>query len=155
MAIIGLLGAAAIPVYQGAVAKSRRTALAADLDEIHTAMTHYHADHGHFPSDMGGPGSFDPRTLAPLSTEGYFAGAKGFLDKIEGGMVAWYAALDFTGVDSHFILMVVPKEDPDMEAYAISLDWGAAAAAAGGGVVTYEGVYFWDGTRLLRADEIH
>jgi prepilin-type N-terminal cleavage/methylation domain-containing protein len=52
VAILALLAATAIPVYQNALDKSRRMALAADLNTLHTAFMRYYADHWKFPADV-------------------------------------------------------------------------------------------------------
>jgi prepilin-type N-terminal cleavage/methylation domain-containing protein len=150
VAIIGLLTATAIPIYQNALNKSRRMALAADLNALHTAFIRYYADHGKFPADMGGGDQLDLATLSPLSTGGYFQQVETLLNRVQGNQILNYVALDINGPDSNFILTTISAEEPDLWAYIVSLDWGG-----GLGVRGYEGVYFWDGTKLMRPDEVN
>jgi prepilin-type N-terminal cleavage/methylation domain-containing protein len=150
VAILGLLAATAIPIYQNAMNKSRRMALAADLNALHTAFMRYYADHGKFPSDMGGADSFDLTTLSPLSTGGYFEHVDTLLSRVQDNEILFYVALDVNGPDSNFVLATISLQEPDLWAYAVSLDWGGGLGAIG-----YEGVYFWDGETLMRPDEVN
>jgi prepilin-type N-terminal cleavage/methylation domain-containing protein len=149
VAIVGLLAATAIPIYQNALNKSRRMALAADLNALHTAFMRYYADHGKFPADTGGGDQLDLATLSPLSTGGYFKQVDTLLSRVEDNAILNYVALDFGGPDSNFVLTTISADEPDLYAYIVSLDWGGAL-----GITNYEGVYFWDGTRLMRPDEV-
>lgn len=149
VAIVGLLAATAIPIYQNALNKSRRMALAADLNALHTAFTRYYADHGKFPSDTGGD-KLDLATLSPLSTGGYFEQVGTLMNRLQDNQIHSYVALDISGTDSNFVLATILAEEPDLWAYIVSLDWGGALGISG-----YEGVYFWDGAKLMRPDEVN
>jgi len=149
VAILGLLTATAIPIYQNAMDKARRMALAADLAALHTAFLRYYADHGKFPSDTGGD-KLDLATLSPLSTGGYFEQVDTLLSRVKDNQILNYVAPDISGTDSNFILATISADEPDLWAYIVSLDWGG-----GLGVNGYEGVYFWDGTKLMRPDEVN
>jgi prepilin-type N-terminal cleavage/methylation domain-containing protein len=149
VAILALLAATAIPVYQNALDKSRRMALAADLSTLHAAFLRYYADHGKFPEDVG-VDKFDLTTLSRLSTGGYFEQVETLLNRVQGNQILSYVALDIGGPDSNYVLATTMAKEPDLWAYTVSLDWGG-----GLGFTSYEGVYFWDGTKLMRPDEVN
>ena len=68
VAIISLATAMAIPVYEDAIKNSHRSALQADCYQLYQSLMTYQFDNDKFPSES----EFDVKTLAPLSTEGYF-----------------------------------------------------------------------------------
>jgi prepilin-type N-terminal cleavage/methylation domain-containing protein len=146
--IVALLGAITIPVYQNAVAKSQRMALAGDLKALHTAFLRYNVDHGKFPADAG-DGALDPATLTPLSAEGYFENVTSLAGKLEDGQLEFYIGLDLRGADSDYIAAVSSSTVPGLQAYVISWDWGVVGAGL-------EGVYFVNEEGILvGVDEIN
>ena len=88
--------------------------------------------------------------MSPLSTGGYFEQVGTLMDRVQGNQIFQYLAPDISGPDSNFILATIPAEEPDLVAYIVSLDWGGGLGVSG-----YEGVYFWDGTTLMRPDEVN
>lgn len=143
LAIIGLLAATAIPVYQNAIAKAQRAALVADMSQVYSAFIRYHADHGQFPADSGA-GALDIATLAPLATSGYYAAASTLNSKLHQGHAWWYWAPDWNGPNADFILIGRSKSDPEMYVYAMHYGFD--------GFSGYEGVYVWHNGVLTRAD---
>lgn len=143
LAIIGLLAATAIPVYQNAVAKAQRAALLADMSQLYSAFVRYHADHGQFPSDAGG-GALDIATLAPLSTSGYYATPTALNAKLYQGHLWWYWAPDWNGPDADFILIGRSKQNPSLYVYAMHYGFDGWSG--------YDGVYVWENGVLTRSD---
>jgi Tfp pilus assembly protein PilE len=141
--IIGLLAAIAIPIYQNAMAKARRVALAANFTELYSAFMRYHVDFGHFPTDTGA-GSFDIPTLAPLSTSGYFPHAQTINDALQNHQAFFYWAPDWEGPDSDFIIAGRSATDPAVLVYAMHYDFGNA--------FSFDGVYLVINGVLVRAD---
>jgi prepilin-type N-terminal cleavage/methylation domain-containing protein len=131
VAIIGLLAAAAVPVYGTAMNRSRTNALAADLQTVYGAMMRYHADHGAFPAER----DFDTATLSPLTTKGYLNDGEALTSKLAGNEVLIYVAPDVAGPDQHFILVTRHAVDPSIIVVAVHTN---IIAATGGWV---DGVY--------------
>jgi len=144
--IVGLLAAIAIPIYQGAIAKAERLALAADVRELYSAFMRYHIDQGRFPADTGA-GVLNVATLSPLATAGYFSGAKALNDKLDGNQLLFYWAPDWNGPDADFIAIGRSAAQPDVLVYAMHYDIA--------GLVAYDGVYFLRGGQFVRADEAY
>ena len=107
--IVGLLSASAIPIFENAMAKSQRTALRADCGTLYRAFMTYQFDYDKFPSEA----EFDLETLDPLHSEGYFAGARAFTGKLQGGEVLIYLAPDVGGPDSQLIVVTRSASDPN------------------------------------------
>jgi prepilin-type N-terminal cleavage/methylation domain-containing protein len=143
LAIVGLLAAIAIPIYQGAIAKARHAALAADLHELYSAFMRYSIDHGRFPSDSGEDG-LDTTTLSPLSTLGYFGDVKSLEDRLTNQRILFYWAPDWNGPDADFIVIASPVDQPNVLVYA--MHYGIS------GSFGYDGVYFLIDGQLVRAD---
>lgn len=141
--IIGLLAAIAIPIYQNAMMKARRVALAGDFNELYTAFMRYHIDYGEFPADFGG-GALNTGTLAPLSTAGYFTHTTSLNSKLQTNQVIFYWAPDWNGPNADFVIMGRSAVDPTVIVYA--MHYGV------GGLVDYDGVYLLIGGNLVRAD---
>ena len=141
--IIGLLAAIAIPIYQSAMMKARRVALAGDFNELYTAFMRYHIDYGEFPADFGG-GALNTGTLAPLSTGGYFTHTTSLNSKLQTNQVNFYWAPDWNGPNADFVIMGRSAVDPTVIVYA--MHYGV------GGLVDYDGVYLLIGGNLVRAD---
>ncbi|HJQ96664.1 MAG TPA: hypothetical protein VJ826_00045 [Candidatus Polarisedimenticolaceae bacterium] len=141
--IIGLLAGMAVPIYQNALAKARRVALAGQFTELYSAFMRYHVDYGQFPSDIGG-GALNTSTLAPLSTSGYFAHAQAINDALQGHRAIFYWAPDWEGPNSDFIIVGRSAADPTVLVYAMHYDFA--------GVFAYDGVYLVVNGVLVRAD---
>lgn len=146
LVIVGLLAAIAIPIYQGAIDKAERLALAADIRELYSAFMRYHIDQGRFPSDTGA-GVLDLATLSPLATGGYFSGVTALNDKLSGNQLLFYWAPDWEGPDSDFIAIGRSARQPDVLVYAMHYDFG--------GLFAYDGVYFLRDGQFVRADEAY
>ena len=141
--IIGLLAAIAIPIYQNAMMKARRVALAGDFNELYTAFMRYHIDYGQFPADFGG-GALNTGTLAPLSTSGYYAHTQSLNSKLQSNQVIFYWAPDWNGPNADFVIMGRSAVDPSVIVYAMHYGFG--------GLIDYDGVYLLIGGNFVRAD---
>ena len=139
VAIIGLLAALAIPLFDQAITKSRRASLAADAHDLYTALMRYHADHGAFPAE----GGFDLHTLSPLSDQGYFSTAESFTQKMTDDELMYYEALDVNGPDTELVAAFEAKADPDIR--VLMLHTGVTGE-------WLDGVYLIVDGRLVRAD---
>jgi len=62
VAVIGMVASMAIPVFQGAMDKTRRNAAFVGLRVLNEAMEQYHGDTGAFPSYF----AFDTLSLSPI-----------------------------------------------------------------------------------------
>jgi prepilin-type N-terminal cleavage/methylation domain-containing protein len=140
--IIGLLAAAAFPLFSNVMRQSRAKALAAEIKHLYDAMMQYHADYGFFPAED----SFDTQTLEPLAGEGYFNGADALMEKLDRNRVFVYLAPDVGGADQHFILVTRHDADPSIVVVAVHTN---IIAAAGGWV---DGVYIITENELAEAD---
>jgi Tfp pilus assembly protein PilE len=141
--IIGLIAAIAIPIYQTALMKARRVALAGDFHELYTGFMRYHIDFGQFPSDSGG-GALNTSTLAPLSSSGYYSHAHTLNGKLQNNEVLFYWAPDWNGPNADFVIVGRSAADPTVLVYA--MHYGV------GGIVDYDGVYLFINGPLVRAD---
>ena len=144
VAIIGLMSATAVPVFEDALARSQRTALRADCGTLYRAFMTYQFDYDKFPSEA----DFDLETLDPLHSEGYFAGAPAFLSKLQGGQVLIYLTPDVDGPDSQLIVVTRSAADPDDIFVIVYTD---IIEATGGWI---DGVYIIDDGDLEEAEEI-
>jgi prepilin-type N-terminal cleavage/methylation domain-containing protein len=108
--IISLASAIAIPVYESALENTHRSALQADSYQLYNALMTYQFDYDKFP----GESEFDLKTLAPLSTEGYFNAARTFTGKLRDKQVLIYLAPDIDGEDTQFIALAQSEIDPGM-----------------------------------------
>ena len=109
VAVIGIVMAAAMPVYREAIMKAHRKALVADGRGFYSAMMSYHADQGSFPDD-----SLELDTLDPLASEGYYSSAKALLGKLDGSALQLYLAPDEGAVDSEFVAVMRSARYPDI-----------------------------------------
>jgi prepilin-type N-terminal cleavage/methylation domain-containing protein len=108
--IIGLASAMAIPVYENALENTHRSALQADSYQLYNSLMTYQFDYDKFPSES----EFDLKTLAPLSTGGYFNAARTFTGKLRDKQVLVYLAPDVDGEDTQFIAVAQSELDPSM-----------------------------------------
>jgi len=113
IAIIGLVATIAVPLYQGAIDKSHRAALIHDAGELHRSFMRYNVDQGQFPATASPPErKFDPQTLAPLSTGGYFRNVESFVRKIDGGEVQNYDSPNIGAADTQFWATISSAREP-------------------------------------------
>jgi hypothetical protein len=110
-----LLVSIAIPLYANAMRQTHENTLVLEVKHLYDAMMQYHADMGFFPAEE----SFNSTTLAPLSTQGYFTGAEGFTEKLNGDGVLIYLAPDVGGTDQYFILITQSEADPSIIVAAV------------------------------------
>jgi len=108
VAIISLVTAMAIPVYEQALENSHRSAIQADCYQLYNALMTYQFDYDKFPSES----DFDLETLAPLSTESYFNGAATLTTKLLNDKMLIYLAPDIDGTDTQFLAVARTKIDP-------------------------------------------
>jgi len=108
--IISLTSAMAIPLYQNALENTHRSALQADSYQLYNSLMTYQFDYDKFPSES----EFDLKTLAPLSTDGYFNAARTFTGKLRDKQVLIYLAPDIDGEDTQFIALAQSEIDPGM-----------------------------------------
>lgn len=141
--IIGLIAAIAAPIYQNAMMKARRVALAGDFHELYSSFMRYHIDYGRFPTDSGA-GALVAGTLAPLSTGGYYTHAQSFNSKLQGNQVVFYWAPDWNGPDANFVIAGRSRVDPSVMVYAMHYGFG--------GLIDYDGVYLLVNGNFVRAD---
>ncbi len=141
--IIGLIAAIAAPIYQNAMMKARRVALAGDFTELYSSFMRYHIDYGRFPTDSGA-GALVAGTLAPLSTGGYYTHAQSFNSKLQGNQVVFYWAPDWNGPDANFVIAGRSAVDPTVMVYAMHYGFG--------GLIDYDGVYLLVNGNFVRAD---
>lgn len=127
--IIGLVSTIAIPVFDRALKKSKRTALGASLLELHNGMARYYADNGDFPT-------LDSETFEPLVSGGYLDSAEPILSKVQGGEP--WVNLDLGAIG--WWMIVYPDGDPDSLLYVGSVSLGV------GSRVHYDGVYWYNPT---------
>ncbi len=144
VAIVGLISATAIPVFDGALRKSRRAALRADSGTLYRALMTYEFDYNKFPSEA----EFDLATLDPLHSGGYFAAAASFTNKLQGSRVLIYLAPDIDGQDTQFLIVTRAAFDP-REIFVVA--YTDIIAATEGWI---DGVYLIDDGDLEEAEEI-
>jgi prepilin-type N-terminal cleavage/methylation domain-containing protein len=125
--IIGLISSIAIPMFDRALKKARRTATGASFTELHKAMARYYADNGEFPT-------LDPATFEPLVAGGYLDSPDSILSKIQGGEALAYLDLGELG----WWFVAHPKGDVDTVMYTGSVSLGGLST------VHYDGVYWYN-----------
>ena len=141
--IIGLIAAIAAPIYQNAMMKARRVALAGDFTELYSSFMRYHIDFGRFPTDSGA-GALVVGTLAPLSSGGYYTHAQSLNSKLQNNQVVFYWAPDWNGPDANFVIAGRSRVDPTVMVYAMHYGFG--------GLIDYDGVYLLVNGNFVRAD---
>jgi len=149
VAIIGLLASIAIPVYANIIQRTNRNAFVADADTLYKAFMRYYIDHGSFPPDAG-LNTFDPDTLAPLTSEDYLTQsvAAGFLRKQVDNTIVIYISPDVTGTDSDILMAMRPRYDPDDMIYIFYTDLLDDSYGP------LDGVYFYRNSQLVRVDGV-
>jgi len=115
VAIIAMLATISVQMYFFAIYRARLTALASDLEGLHSALMQYHVDHGSFPSER----DFDTTTLSPLTTEGYLANGEAITKKLMGNKLWVYVAPDVDGADQQFILVARHGADNRVAVFAM------------------------------------
>jgi prepilin-type N-terminal cleavage/methylation domain-containing protein len=108
VAIIAIVSATAIPLYEDAIIKTHRSALLADGSHFYKAMLAYQFDYDKFPSES----DFDVATLDPLSEEGYYNGTA-LANKLFGEELLIYLAPDVEGSDTQFLAVGRSVMDPE------------------------------------------
>ncbi|NIM01113.1 MAG: prepilin-type N-terminal cleavage/methylation domain-containing protein [Acidobacteria bacterium] len=108
VAIIGLIAAIAVPLYTGAIDKSRRATLVHDAGELHRAFMRYNVDEGVFPSVS----AFNLQTLTPLSNGGYFRHFESFTAKLYNGEIQNYDSPNIGGADTQFWATINSASEP-------------------------------------------
>ncbi len=144
VAIVGLISATAIPIFDNAIGKSHRAALRADSGTLYRAFMTYQFDYDKFPSEV----EFDLATLDPLYSEGYFAGADAFTSKLLDGEILIYLAPDIDGPDTQFLVVTRSAFDP-RDIFVVA--YTNAIASTEGWI---DGVYIIDNGELEEAEEI-
>ncbi len=141
--IIGLVSSIAIPMFDRALKKSRRTALGASLTELHGAMARYYADNGTFPT-------LDTATFEPLVSGGYLDSAEPLLLKMHGNEPLAYFDLAEVG----WWVVSTPAGDTGTYMYTGSITLGPDSTVHYDGVFWYNpqetpyGIARLDGTRV-------
>ena len=144
VAIVGLISATAIPIFDDALTKSRQAALRVDCGSLYRALITYQFDYDKFPSEA----DFDLATLDPLYSEGYFAGARALTSKLQNDKVLIYLAPDVDGPDTQFIVVTRAAFDPT--AIFVVVYTNIIATTEG----WIDGVYIIDDADLEEAEEI-
>ena len=142
--IVGLISATAIPVFEDALQKSHRAALRVDCGALYRAFMTYHFDNDKFPAEA----DFDLETLDPLYSEGYFAGARAFTNKLQDAKVLIYLAPDVDGADTQFVVVTRSAFDPKDIFVVVYTNFIAATEG------WVDGVYRIDDDDLEEAEEI-
>jgi type II secretory pathway pseudopilin PulG len=144
VAIIALIAASAFPVYNSAVEKAHKAALAADMNELYRAFMRYSFDQNRFPADSGA-GALNTTTLDPLVSGGYFPPATTLNRKLVSRRIQFYFAPDWNGPNADFIVVARSQIDPSMVFYVMHYSlWDA---------FSYDGVYVLKDGVFVRADE--
>jgi type II secretory pathway pseudopilin PulG len=113
VAIIGLLAAVAIPLYSGAIDKSHRAALIHDAGELYRSFMRYNVDKGLFPSTYSpADRALNLKTLAPLSTGGYFDNPAAFTHKLAAGQIQNYDSPNIGSADTQFWATINSERQP-------------------------------------------
>ena len=107
VAIIGLVAALAVPMYADAIRKGRSSTLQASGKALHGAMMRYYNDYGAFPAED----SFDKKTLAPLTTEGYLRSGESITSKLVNNELFVYLAPDIGGENQQFVAVMRDAAD--------------------------------------------
>lgn len=144
VAIIALIAASALPVYNRALTKAHKTALMTDMNGLYTAFMSYRFDNNKFPADAG-RGALNPTTLEPLVGGGYFSNVANLNRKLVGRRIQTYFAPDWSGRDSDFIVVARSSVDRNLIFYVMHYDFM--------GFFGYDGVYVLKDGNFVRADE--
>ena len=113
IAIIGLVTAIAVPLYSSAIDKSHRSAMVHDAGELYRSFMRYYIDQGVFPAQSSPPARvMDLKTLAPLSTGGYFGQVESFTHKLQNGEMQNYDSPNIGGADSQFWATINSAREP-------------------------------------------
>ncbi len=129
VAIIGLLAATAVPVYQRAMLRAHRAALVADMRDLHGALMQYSADQGDFPLVM------DWITGAPLTTDGYYDKFDSVIEKSFYGDVRYISP-----VPGEYFSWVRSK-NTNFPVWIMALHTSNWPLEPG---VSFDGVYYYD-----------
>ena len=115
VAIIGLITSIAAPVLADAMSRARRAAFETDAQQLHAAFTKYYVDNGLFPSTSAPVDrALHLTTLAPLSTNGYYAHGVSLTSKLSGGTITAYDSPNIGGPDTQYWAVLTLAADPSV-----------------------------------------
>lgn len=139
LVIIALLTSIAVPMFREALSRSHRASVAEEGRKFAQAMMAYAVDNTTFPAAV------DLVTIAPLSTNGYFDNAQGFVQKLLGDTMTSYTV---TPQNDEYFAVLTCKGDPTAVFVALRTDnW------AGDPGTWYEGIYYLQGGNLVPVAE--
>jgi len=149
VAIIGLLAAAAAPIYSNALRAGHQSALGADARALHSAFIRFYADNGLFPSTAEpAERALNLATLAPLSTNGYIPAPGSLTGKLEGGQITAYDSPNIGGPDTQFWVVLTLAANTSISILvAHTNDYPNHEGT------WFDGVYLIKGNSIVKIDE--
>ncbi len=129
--------------WQRVATERRLDALVAGGEQIFAAIDAYVADRGAPPPPGSSrPGGLNARTLAPLSSEGYLAGASGIIEHLAGQRISAY---DVAG--ERFWMVIRDADDPRLALLIARTDRFPLVPET-----WIEGLYRIEGSRLVKIE---
>lgn len=123
MAIIALLAAIAVPIYNGILYKSRRNALLTDAKTLFSAFLQYNLDRNEYPPCCTPPEeAFDKTNLWPLTRYEYMGDGSGILQKLQSRMVADYDSPDNPSTNHDFYALLIHGRDNRIQVLVADTD---------------------------------
>src|SRR5262245_54813092 len=145
VAIIGIVAAIAVPLYQRAILKSQKTAMAGDAKLVYDAFMRYYADNSLFPSTSTPVNrAFNLDTMAPLSTNGYVTLATPILSKLQSNRFTAYDSPNAGASDTQFWLVMTNKKNPSIVVLVANTNQYPSDIGT-----WYDGIYFIQGTNII------
>ena len=143
--ILGLLTSIAIPMFQRALLKSQKTAMAADARTVYDAFMRYYIDNNLFPSTFS-PASraFNLTTMSPLATRGYIQRPSGITSKLENDRFTAYDSPNASSADTQFWLVMTHKRNPSLVILVANTNQYPTDMGT-----WYDGIYFIQGTNII------
>ncbi len=135
VAIIAIIAAIAIPVFQEAMLRAHISAAAADGQALYTAFKRFHVDNNMYPFAVTAP-AFELDTFEPLVSMEYYTGTPG--TRMLGEQIDSFDSPDDEGVNQEFWVEFSLAFDPTIRFVVADSD---NAPLAGGQYI--DGVYIY------------
>lgn len=145
VAIIGIIAAIAIPLYEAAIRRSTMTAFSEDGKAVYDAFMRYYADQGFFPSTSSpADRAFNLSTMSPLTTSGHIKQPTAFTSKLRNNRFTAYDSPNVGASDTQFWVVMTSRKDPSIVMLVANTDQYPGYEGT-----WYDGVFFVQGSDIV------
>jgi prepilin-type N-terminal cleavage/methylation domain-containing protein len=143
--IIGILSAIAVPLFQRALLKSQKAAMAADARAVYDAFMRYYTDNSFFPSTSSpATRAFNLSTMSPLTTGGYVKQPGAITSKLRNNQFTAYDSPNAGSSDTQFWVVMTNKKNPSLVVLVANTNQYPSSMGT-----WYDGIFFIQGTNII------